>query len=395
MAHGVTTALPIGDDRVVVAGWYDADRRGWLRVVSFRNPHAVTTFRQRLNPALLQRAVAAVRSVIHGVDDEHHRSGESPLEVLAAIPLDDATLRVATIDARAKVARSAADAPQQLRNLRDTALAAYPHGREEIKGLVDALTNMLEGVDTDQRREYFRDIYELFIKPRTFSSSPDRRNPQLQAALVRRLLTVETLRLWPQLFPGQEGIALLQNWVDRHLQHAEAFVRVDTLRTLSEVLMRLVRIRASGDARVIAEIFPGTQDSPPVTSAAWLLDALALFLYSHPPTQSSSECDASTWAAVSVVVNLVRLFPDSVMVICDHIAVFRANPLAFSILKSRLTSEKDEAIRRQLDRYLPWLERPRIDQVTRHCAPFLESAAQGLKQVKADLEMSDTDPDAA
>ncbi len=139
-------------------------------------------------------------------------------------------------------------------------------------------------------------------------------------------------------------------------------------------------------------MFPG---STPVTSAAWLLEALARFLYSHPPTQRGSECDTGTWAAVSVLVNLVRLFPDSVMVICDHIAVRRVDPLVFGVLERRLTSAEDRPILQRLARYLPWLERPPLERALKVCGPFRRSAQAGFEQVKKELGVTAHEPDAA
>jgi hypothetical protein len=179
--------------------------------------------------------------------------------------------------------------------------------------------------------------------------------------------------------------------VERHLQHAEEFVRVETLRALSEALFELTKEPKGSQA--FQDVFPD-ENAPRVVSAEWLFAALARFLFAHPSTLYGSECDASTWAAVSVLLNLVRLFPDSVMVIGNRITIARVNPLVFGILERRLNSTRDANILKRLRRYIPWPGRdPLLSEIVDHCRPFSKSVTSGLVEVAQDLGVSDGEPD--
>jgi hypothetical protein len=399
ISDGATTALSIGQGRVMVASWNVQQARGWIRLVNFASQDG-RLFRSWDCSPHITTAVNAVLPLIKPHQDISPRDGASDidaLDFLASIPLDDPAIRKAVASERV---RSAWPGGKKRRRrgktvrridpigaLTNEALKAYPGNREEMKTLLDELVSQLETAPDRERATRFAKIHELFIGPRTLT--PGLRDAKLQATIVRRLLNVEVLRLWRRTAADEEQ---LQAWVDRHLQHSEAFVRVDTLRALSEALLDLLRRRALSQDAAFREIFPSRA---PVASAGWLLDVIARFLYSHPSTLSGTECDASTWAAVSVLVNLVRLFPDSVLVICAYLTLARAHPMVFRVLASRLNAGGQDAhILRRLDRFIPSMD-PSLRDIKHHCEPFAVSAQHGYDTVQRELSAGESDPDAA
>jgi hypothetical protein len=395
VADGATVAVPLGHGRVMVGGWRIDRQDGWVRVVAFRSRDG-RSFRKRNGGGDLNRALAAINRSV-GNDRSPIECGPeraNAVEILASIPLDDAAIRKAVVPRRVQAALTSAEPLPRLRELRDEAFEAYPSDREEIKALLETLIAQFgQGAPLKDQAALFEHLYVLFIEPRRLGPAYGR--AKLQATIFRRVMNVHTLRLWQRVRVGPTrtplSLQMLQNWVERHLNHAEAFVRVDALRAISESLFELLTLKRERPSAV-SDVFP---TDPPMISAAWLLEALARFLYAHPSSQRGTECDTSTWAAVSVLVNLVRLFPDSVLIICDHIAVRRVDPLVFGVLYRRLTNEADDNIRSRLDRYLPWLGRPSLDAALRITEPFVRSAAAGFETVSRDLKMAAGEPDVA
>ena len=283
IAAGATAATPTSDGRLLVAGWDTAAGHGWLRLVSFRDK-ADSAFRSWDRPKEIKHAVEQVLSKIRGTTDAiaSDDDRQMALDVLASFPLNDAALRKVLIRDRVALAWNRREWHGPIKALLTASIQAHEGGREELKSLLEEVDERLRDTPADQQANRFKALHDLFIKPRTLT--PGRRDSRMQATIVRRVLTARTLSLWPR---GEEDILELQNWIERHLQHSEPFVRVDTLRALSEALLTIIRAKKRGDRRLFDQVFPSSPGSPAIFSAGWLLESISRFLYSTRPSRAA------------------------------------------------------------------------------------------------------------
>ncbi len=383
MAAGVTAAVPLPAGRVLTAVWDEARTECTLQLLSFRRD--LTAFRE----GPLRGRNEARESLPRDLRARDR-------DLLVSFPLADASLRAALAEERVSAVKSAAD----LARLRREALMAYPGDRQELRAILEAVHKKYSDVDTPDAQDWFRMAYDVFIAPPpSAEASPDdgpmpsesaERDPLLAATIVRQLLTLPTLRLWRRTErPNSE----LSAWIGHHLRHPSAVVRLETLRALAEALRDLL-----SSSTLIPDVFPGT---PAVRSVRWLLDGLAQFLFAHPTRLYGSESDASTWAAVSVLIGLMRLLPDSALVMLDHLSVNRVGGHVFGVIRLRLTSDEDREVGLQdkVACFSPWGDRdPSLAEIRDHCAAIrgdipAEAREQGAIPLKKRCVIDDDSPD--
>ena len=377
VADGATTAIRLEQGKLLVAGWNRSEDEGWLRCLSFD---------QQGKPLRSSKPPQGIEAAKHsllpfGLTDAPPPGSPSALEVLSSLPLEDGSLRATLVGEH--LARTWTR--QHLEGLRDLAIRAYPDDLQEVESLLSSVSQLLELTETGVSR--LRDVHRVFIVPEGRYIDRWVRDPRIQVLVVRSFLTARSLVLWER---GHLGEAELSRWIDRNLQHRSRSVQIATLRAIAEALLELRRLK-----RREAQLFKNSE-KPPVSKARSLLAAIARFLYVHPSMMYGSECDASTWAAVSVLVNGLRLVPDSALVIYDHISSQGVNPLVFGVLLRRLTSTHDLPIRKKLNRCLPikWIhEDPTIQDLHSYTADLDGDFEIAVNQIKAHLGIQDDDPD--
>lgn len=338
-------ALHLGQGRVAVSG-QRKDGREVVRVLQMRVRSTRRYEESRAAPALEANALAACQDF----------AGERAAELLASFPLGSGALRAALMDRRLGVAPTRA----RIEELFSQARQNPPRDRSALKSLLQQVHVRLCKGELSDRKALLKTVIEIFVggAERRLRSNLE---PRERALVARHLLTANTLRIVHDLGEDPWETALrkrIHQWVDDLLQDPDVLVPIEAARALMEALLEMIRLQRTAQA------------PPPLTDLFWLLDSLARYLYARPIAKVSAECDASTWAVVSVIVYLVRLVPSCALIIFDHLADRRVDPGLFRMLHERLSSGDDKDILQKLEIYQPrhWIGRaPSVPEIYEHC----------------------------
>ncbi len=307
-------------------------RGGWVRIISL----AKEWQEGAPNTTLLEGALAEIKN--------YH---PFPLPLLASFPLTDPAMRVALMEERLASSLEGKSSKEEyvevIQKLAEVALKAHPGTRDELRALLKAMIRRLTSGTNADKLGLLQAVKEVFLS-RGRLAAQRRSDSRLRALLVRQLLVPPVVKEWSRA--GNGDVSGLGAWVEMGLQDRDKVVRMETLRALAETFRGL----RSGEG------FPSLSDAdlPPLLRLKPMLDPLVRYLCAHHPRIEGHECDAGTWSAISVLMGLMRLYPDGVWMLCDHLSVNKVNPLVFAVLKRRLTASGDTMIREKVKLYMPW-----------------------------------------
>ncbi len=433
VADWPATAAWLGDGRLAIGEWNGSLQVGRFRIIS------LLTNKYLEEPDGPGTILAHARKQLDdtlGVDDEHRA-----LRLLRTIPTGHPSLRaflsgplleleIADFESEAKQLppKKRVEQGKQLVARWATAAQTRLEDHTEITALFHALAAQLDarrgdGIFTEMVVEGLRVEGRYRLKRPLFD------DPLVRAEFVRSLFGIPLLRNWrtqPAVLDsqGKHPMSGLEDWVHTFLTDPSLLVRLETTRCMSEALFALIReaktawieprvrstdndtrprLRGANEedaARIFGWAQAGDPLRPHIGGVGWLLRPFTLYLRTHrtPEEAKDWELEISVWSSVSVVLNLLRLFPEAAIVILDHLSVNGVDDSIHEFLRTRLRSPLDSIwLREKLLFYNPLIADKGIVEVI-DGLPVRESEnknaiADYVKQYSGKLFINQPDPD--
>ena len=365
VSQTATSAVWAGDDQLVIGDWDYRSRRGSLRLVRFVRQDGLV----RVRVVAWEMAHLSARELVPD------RQGAADL--LRAIPLEDASLR-ALISCLQVLAADLNDLPALVARLCRDSLRVCPNDYEEIKFIFDSVMERLESEPSRTRAEQLLErLARVLISPEGRLLIGGRDEPKLEAALMRRLLTSTTLRLWRRSRLSEN---LLVRWVQGYLQAPSEMLCLETARALSEALGGLVRV-ARDEPTVIDDVFGPVPEVDRAPRGAWIAHALSAYLHgvSGESRGLDAEIEPLGWAATSVLSNLFRLLPEATLSLLDLLAARGLDGSVVKLIEGRLTGRNDSDLARKIDEFWPWAGMdPARSQLLERCSHPVDNESVGV-----------------